>query len=228
MKPNLLNDEELEWSAVVANNAMNRERIATGVNSYEKEIKINPISFIKNRNSETYIQWTDLCCGRGNALIQTSEHFKGSELAEKLFLKGIDLVEYFEEYKKTENLSLEKMNLNRWKPEKKNDLITIVHGLHYIGDKLDLIVKSISSLKEGGLFIGNLDLNNIEIEGHKHPKKVILDFFKKNKIDYNQRTKIISAKSSIEIKNNLLYLGANDKAGPNYTGQEAVNSIYRL
>jgi len=119
------------------------------------------------------------------------------------------------------------MNLAQWNPTHKNDLITIVHGLHYIGDKLALMIKSILSLKEDGLFVGNLDLNNIEIEGSKKSKRLILDFFKQNKIGYNQRTKIISSSWTNEIENPFQYLGADDKAGPNYTGQEAVKSIYR-
>ena len=228
MGPQLLNEKELEWSTVVANNSMNRERVATGINSYEKDINLNPIEFIKERKTKSYIEWTDLCCGRGKAIIQVSNHFEGSELANKLFLRGIDLVEYFDEYKLSENLTLKKMNLDNWLPERKCDLITIVHGLHYIGDKIDLIIKSVSALKKDGLFIGNLDLNNIEIVGHKHSKKIILDYFKKNSIEYNQRTRIVSAKGSNEIEKSFHYLGANDKAGPNYTGQPAVNSIYRL
>ena len=171
MKPQLLNEEELEWSTVVANNSMNRERVATGINSYEKDINLNPIEFIQDRTNEKYIQWTDLCCGRGKALIQVSSHFRDSTIANKLMLRGIDLVEFFDEYQETKNLSLRKMNLNNWQSEKKCDLITIVHGLHYIGDKIDLIIKSILALKKDGLCVGNLDLNNIEIEGHKSSKK---------------------------------------------------------
>lgn len=228
MESKLLNEEALEWSTIVANNRMNRERGAIGINSYEKEIKINPVNFIKERVNQNDIQWTDLCCGRGKALIQVSDHFKKKPLAKKLMLTGIDLVDYFEEHEATDNLFLKKMNLTRWKPQHKNDLVTVVHGLHYIGDKLALIIKSILSLKENGLFIGNLDLNNIEIEGSKKSKSLLLDFFKQNKIDYNQRTKIISATWVNEITHNFQYLGADDKAGPNYTGQEAVKSIYCL
>ena len=46
MTQNLLNEQALEWSPVVANNTMNRERKATGVNSYEKDIKLNPLVFL--------------------------------------------------------------------------------------------------------------------------------------------------------------------------------------
>ena len=38
----LFPENELVWSDVVANTRMNRKRSAVGVNSYEKELKLNP------------------------------------------------------------------------------------------------------------------------------------------------------------------------------------------
>ena len=91
MESKLLNEEALEWSTTVANNRMNRERVATGVNSYEKEINLNPVNFIKERAKQNNIQWTDLCCGRGKALLQVSDHFKETSFAKKVTFIGIDL-----------------------------------------------------------------------------------------------------------------------------------------
>ncbi len=228
MKTKLLNKDELEWSPIVANNSMNRERVAFGVNSYEKEVNLNPVVFLEKRKNQNSIYWTDLCCGAGNALIQTSNYFKKGELSKKLFITGIDLVDFFSSHKENNILELQQMNLSHWKPIKKNDLITVIHGLHYIGDKIGLIINAASALKEDGIFIGNLDLNNIIIDGVDNSKGLILNFFRKNNISYNKRKKIIKIEGNKIINSKFIYIGADDKAGPNYTGQEVVNSFYAI
>lgn len=228
MESSLLNNKELEWSAVVANNAMNRERVAIGINSYEKDIKLNPIQHIEEKGSQSEIRWLDLCCGRGNALIQVYKHFEASHIADRLFLEGIDLVDYFADHPLSEKLSLRKLNLSDWQPTIKYDLITSVHGIHYLGDKLEVITKSMNALKDDGLFVANLDLDNIKIEGQKNSKPLLSEYFKENNMAYNSRTKILKAAFSSDITSRFIYQGADDKAGPNYTGQAAVNSVYSL
>ena len=44
---NLLSDDELEASAIVANCRMNRERQLLGGNGYDKELGVNPIEFLQ-------------------------------------------------------------------------------------------------------------------------------------------------------------------------------------
>ena len=63
-----------------------------------------------------------------------------------------------------------------WQPALRFDLITCVHGLHYIGDKLGLLTRAAS-----------------------WPSRSLLPY---------------------------TYLGADDGAGPGYTGQPAVWSHY--
>jgi len=45
----LLDDEELERSAVVANCRMNRERGLAGSNGYDRELGFHPLDFLKGR-----------------------------------------------------------------------------------------------------------------------------------------------------------------------------------
>ena len=45
----LLTDDELERSAVVANCRMNRERDLTGSNGYDREIGFDPLDFLRER-----------------------------------------------------------------------------------------------------------------------------------------------------------------------------------
>ena len=45
-------------------------------------------------------------------------------------------------------------------------------------------------------------------------------------IRYNSRTKILCFQGNRPLTFNYAYLGADTTAGPNYTGQDAVRSIY--
>lgn len=232
MADELKNDAELQWSAIVANNSMNRKRKATGINSYQKDIKLNPIEFISSKllESKQYkVQWLDICCGEGNALIQTAQYFYINHPFSKVELTGIDLVNYFSHYDDSLNdiLTLKEENISNWNTDTTFDLITIVHGLHYIGDKIGAIIKLANKLKPNGLFVGNLDLSNIKIRDANDPIKALKQFFKRNNLLYNSRTKILKIEGAKSIQNHYQYLGADDKAGPNYTGQAVVNSIYQ-
>jgi len=207
---------------------MNRKRKATGINSYEKDIQFHPISFLERRIKQPTIQWLDLCCGEGNALIETAQYFQNKKENQPIQLRGIDLVDYFGDRSGLQQyLTFKSLNLSEWLPQKKYDLITCVHGLHYVGDKLGLILKAVTALKSDGLFIGNLDLHNIKIEGHSSSTKILKSYFDKHKINYNLRTKLLKIAGSKTIEFQFDYLGADDKAGPNYTGMEVVNSFYQ-
>lgn len=228
MKPQLLNKNELELSAIVANNRMNRKRNAIGVNSYEKDIYFNPIDFLKKQKSDEPLRWLDLCCGEGKALIQAAEGFYKEGLASDYALEGLDLVDFFNDFDSNLNLSLNAQNLESWIPNKEYDLITVVHGLHYVGDKIDVIRKCLSALKQDGFFIANLDVSNILMEDQKNSRKRILDLFKRHTIDYQSRRRLLTTAGKRVLESSFQYLGADDTAGPNYTGQEVVNSYYRV
>lgn len=224
----LKNKQKLEWSSIVANNSMNRKRIAKGINSYERDIQFDPIQFIEEKLVQKNIHWIDLCCGEGNALIQVAKHFEANPKVNNLKISGIDLVDYFNdevnEYKSL--IDVQVLNLEYWKPTIKYDLITIVHGLHYVGDKLGLIKKAANALKEDGVLIANLDINHITIQNKKDSVNLLKKYFNKNSIQYNSKTKILKINGTTQINEEFKYIGANDEIGPNYTGQNAVESIY--
>ena len=227
MNKKLKDKEALEWSSVVANNSMNRKRIAFGVNSYEKEIKLDPIKYLISKYTDRKLSWLDLCCGEGNALIQSAKFIKENKHENKIGLEGIDLVSYFSEYSGYEDiLQLEEKNLENWIPTKKYDLITCVHGLHYIGNKIGLLEKISTTLTGEGKFIGNFSLENIRIQGVENSEKMLRKIFKESGLTYNARTKIIKLTEPISIASMFKYLGADDQVGPNYTGQSVVDSIY--
>jgi SAM-dependent methyltransferase len=223
----LLSDKELAWSPVVANNRMNRERNASGINSYEKEFSFKPELFLENRilrNGKA--AWLDLCCGKGNALIQAADYFAGKQLQDAISLVGIDLLDAFAVVNDTITcLRFKTTALADWQPAGNYDLITCSHGLHYIGDKLSVIEKAIAALTPDGLFIANLDLTNIRID---QPDSALYfkTVFRQLHIEYNSRKKIIQKNGQAPVQFGLPYLGADDSTGPNYTGQEAVTSYY--
>ena len=74
----LLDDEQLERSAVVANCRMNRDRDLLGLNGYGRELGLDPLDFLKGRAASGRTDaWLDLCCGAGRAFIQAAG-FAGS------------------------------------------------------------------------------------------------------------------------------------------------------
>jgi hypothetical protein len=222
----LITDNELKWSPVVANNRMNRQRGASGINSYEKEIGFTPEQFLLdciNKNGK--VKWLDLCCGKGNALLQVAIVLSDHKIQDKASLIGIDLVDDYSEIPVAITCVQFKTGLvSDMIGNEKYDLITCIHGLHYIGDKLECISSVIGSLNKDGIFIGNIDPANIWIDGVAKTKAVGL--FREKGIEYNGRKKLLKAQGNKKIKFDLIYLGADDTAGPNYTGQEAVHSHY--
>ncbi len=229
MKP-LLTDSELEVSEIVANCLMNRQRQLLGSNSYTKELGFNPLTFITNRiQNQKNVAWLDVCCGTGRALIQAAESLYKSNLISQTSLLGVDIVSQFYLYPpELSNLKLITNSVHKFTTSRKFNLITCVHGLHYLGDKLDILKRAASWLTNDGLLIAHLDLNNLWIiEGDK-VKPMLKKLLSDTGLKYNNRTKLLSFENQQELIFELEYLGADDCAGANYTGQAAVNSFYRF
>ena len=225
---NLLNDNSLEGSSVVANSRMNRERGAAGVNSYEKDIGLNPISFLMDRvNRANSASWLDVCCGRGRALIDAANAFCNLRLGQSVTLRGIDLVDAFDEIPPGVTfLQLQDASLHEWRPSGQYDLITCVHGLHYVGDKLCVIEWAARALTDEGLFIANLDLSNLRlVNGHSLARRITRRF-KDCGLTYDSRRHLLTCDGNESPSFGFHYVGADDSAGPNYSGQEAVDSYY--
>lgn len=202
----LLDDQALHASSVVANNAMNRERQLHGVNSYAKVLGFDPLT-------RAGTAWLDLCCGSGRALIQAAEQTTG------VTLTGVDLVDAFRPA--PPGVTLVAAPLETWTPGREFDLITCVHGLHYVGDKLGVLSRVLRWLTPGGMFVADLDLASIQPGGR--PLAALL---RVAGIGYDARRKRITCTGPRALDLPYRYLGADDRAGPNYTGQPAVTSYY--
>jgi hypothetical protein len=145
----LLDDAALEMSAVVANCAMNRERQLTGVNSYTRELGFDPLQVVTarieggGRARGGTAAWLDLCCGSGRALIQAARQVDQAGLAGRVVLAGVDLVDAFDAAPgSVPGLELVSAPVAAWESARSFDLITCVHGLHYIGDKLAVLTRA--------------------------------------------------------------------------------------
>ncbi len=226
----LLDDDILERSAVVANCRMNRERDLTGGNGYRRNLAST------RWNSSTSdspridpVAWLDLCCGSGRALIQAARMVHEAGLGSRIEIVGVDLVGMFLTPEPgLECLRLVEASLRTWQPDGRFDLITCVHGLHYIGDKLGLVARAASWLVEDGLFVANLDLENLKVGAGGGSARKLVAELRRTGVECDRRKRLIRCRGRKELKLPCRYLGADDRAGPNYTGQPAVTSHYEI
>jgi SAM-dependent methyltransferase len=227
---NLLDDETLERSAVVANCRMNRERVLVGSNGYDKELGLNPLDFLRERvASGGQASWLDLCCGTGKALIEATRRVQHEGLGLRIEIVGVDLVGMFATLDPgVDGLTLVEASLRTWQPEGRFDLIICVHGLHYVGDKLGLIARAASWLVEDGLFVANLALDNLKFAGGSNRERTMVAGLRGAGFEYDRRRRLVTCRGRKHPEFPSRYLGADDRAGPNYTGQPAVNSYYKV
>ncbi|GIF67688.1 methyltransferase [Asanoa ishikariensis] len=220
----LLDDETLSASAVVANIAMNRERQLAGPNSYTRDLGFNPLDRLLARlEDRATVAWLDLCCGQGRALLQAGAEVTARGLAGRVELVGVDLVDYFDPGDPA--VTLVCAPATSWQPDRRFDLITVVHGLHYVGDKLGVLARAASWLTDTGQLVADLDLASIR--GEDGAPLALGKELRRNGFTYDGRRHRISLVGRREPTFPYDYRGADDRAGPNYTGQPAVHSFYR-
>ena len=225
--PRLKTDATLVDSEVVANASMNRERVLQGTNSYEKELRFNIVDWLSTRrHAQGKVAWLDLCCGQGHALIQASHLLKSTAAQGTVLLEGIDLVPLFADHDPSA-VTLHSADLHRWSPVQPYDLITCVHGLHYIGDKLHLIQQALSWLQPTGVFIAHLDVATIRIQSHPDSTRMVSRELRRWGLIVDRQKHLIRREGAFQVTSSLTYLGADDQAGPNATLQPGVHSWYR-
>ena len=225
----LLDDAELEASAVVANCAMNRERQLAGVNSYARELGFSPLDFIMARLQEgdAAVGWLDLCCGSGQALIQAAGQVDRAEFGGRAALVGVDLVDFLAPvHAGLPGLELVCAQVATWRPARSFDLITCVHGLHYVGDKLAVLARAASWLSPNGRLTADLDLSAIDLGSTPGAARRLAARLRAAGFTYNARRRQVTCAGWRDVELPYTYLGADDQAGPNYTGQPAVRSHY--
>jgi SAM-dependent methyltransferase len=225
----LLTDAELERSEIVANAAMNRQRNLEGGNSYTQELGFNPMEFLQQRlATRLRVAWLDLCCGTGRALIQAAQICQTQGLTQRVDLVGVDLVPMFDLVSDGIGIPrLEHASLNLWRPMQRFDLVSCVHGLHYLGDKIEIIQRVAQWLNEDGLFVAHLDYANVHLEGLKSARVRVGRDLHRAGFLYQWKRHLLTCHGPTDSKLPYEYLGADSHSRPNYTGQRAVDSYYR-
>jgi SAM-dependent methyltransferase len=222
----LLSDADLEGSAVVANCAMNRERRLAGVNSYARELGFNPMDVLAGLTADS--GWLDLCCGSGRALVDAAGQLHAMIPSRRATIVGVDLVDAFAR-PDTPPPGLELIcgSVLTYEPGRAFDLITCVHGLHYVGDKLAVLARAASWLGPAGRLIADLDLTSIRRPDGRPAGRSLTAWLRAAGFSYDSRRHQVTRIGPGRVRPPYAYLGADDRAGPNYTGQPAVCSYYR-
>jgi SAM-dependent methyltransferase len=229
--PPRLPDADLERSGVVSNCRMNRERRLTGRGGYEAELRFDLVEFLTARlQQHREVAWLDLCCGTGRALVEAAGMFeresRGSRES-RLRIVGVDLVAHdLAIDSQHTSVRFEEVSLHSWKPSEPFDLITCVHGLHYLGDKLATIAACVAALKPGGVFQAHLDLANLRHTDQKRFGPSVKLWLVSAGFDWHAGFHRLTRVGPVELEGPWHYVGADDSAGPNFTGQPAVNSWY--
>jgi hypothetical protein len=154
-------------------------------------------------------------------------HVEG--LGSRIGIVGVDLVGMFLTPEPgLDGLRLVEASLNTWRPEGRFDLITCIHGLHYIGDKLGLITRAASWLVEDGRFVANLALENVRVASDPNSDRRMVANLRGAGLEYDRKRRLVACQGRKNLEWPYRYLGADDRAGPNYTGQAAVNSYYEI
>lgn len=224
----LLDPRSLEDSATVANRSMNRERRLRGANGYARELGFDVVDFLVDRAEEQLeVRWLDLCCGSARALFEAKALLAEVGLHERAVVEGVDLVRAFHRGPRRHRPSLHVASLHDWAPTLKYDLITCVHGLHYVGDKLGLLARAGRWLTDDARFVAHLDLANIALEGASARRRVPA-WLRQAGAEYRARSRRVVIPGCRALQFPVEFLGSDDRAGPNYTGQPAVTSHYRV
>jgi SAM-dependent methyltransferase len=216
---------------------MNRERGLTGFNSYARELGFNPLDVLTARLAEAdeagqpgaqRVGWLDLCCGVGRALFEAGQQLELARLAGRVDLVGVDLVGVFARTDvPVPNLDLICSSVVSFEPARDFDLITCVHGLHYVGDKLSVLTRAAGWLTPSGLLIADLDLTGVCLADGRPAGRQLVSRLRAAGFSYDSRRRRIRRTGPRDVRLPYAYLGADDKAGANYTGQPAVRSYYR-
>ena len=240
--PRLVDDGVLEGLDVVANAEMNRGRGLRGVNSHERELGLDPLVEITRRLDRAgsagvgrrdgsggtreaavpIVTWLDVCCGEGRALAAADAALREAGRRDDVGLIGLDLVDA----PGPPGVSYAVGSVLTWAPPRPVDLVTCVHGLHYVGDKLAALTRLVSWLAPGGRFAANFDPIGVCLDGAPAARS-LTQLLRAAGLAYDSRNRRISCDGPRTLTLPFAYVGADPAAGPNYTGQSVVGSHYQ-
>jgi SAM-dependent methyltransferase len=183
---------------------------------------------LRLRDDHRPVRWLDLCCGSGRALLEAAQLLKQEQHTDRVEIYGVDLVDYFVPGLPVPPIRLVTESVTTWQPpaDVAFDLITCVHGLHYVGDKLAVLTRVASWLTDTGILAASFDPASIRLEDGSAAGRPLTTALRKAGFDVDLRARRIQRRGRAEVTLPFTYLGSDDAAGPNYTGQPAVHSYY--
>ena len=202
---------------------MNRERVLRGGTGYVRELGLDPVAFLIERLArQPRAAWLDLFCGRGLALRDAAAELR-SRGATAAVLRGVDLVPA----DAWEGVELVEASVHRYETADRFDLLTCVHGLHYVGDKLGLIARASRWLTPGGLLVATFDVGMLQLTRGRSARRQLPPALRARGFEVDTRRHLVRRRGPApEIEWPWRYLGADDRAGPGFTGERAVASHY--
>jgi len=161
--------------------------------------------------------------------MEAGEQFEAAGWGRQVQIVGVDLVGMFTP-EQAANVTLTAADVAAFTLNQPADLITCVHGLHYLGDKLGFLQRAYAMLAPGGMLLGHLDPDNLRGLGagasvwrqaarHAARGGVVVDF--KGHVLRIARTEAL-------LDFGLTFQGATISERPNYTGITVVDSWYTL
>ncbi len=221
-----MDEAALLASDVVANNRMNRERGLRGVNSYARELRFDPLEFLAARRAAA--RWLDVGCGSAFALAQAADETEARGLAERLSIVGVDLVDAFHAGARGRGPRLAHVagDVRSVPLAGTFDLVTCVHSLHYVADKLGLIEHLYGLLSPEGFLAAHVDPANV-VDASGRPIRGAFSGARRFGASVSVSRGLLTVdRTGAPLSFGRRYLGARPSAGPNRTGQRAVDSGY--
>ncbi len=224
----LLRADELLSSTVVANSTMNRGRGLSGVNSYERDLRFAILPFLAARVQERgSALWYDACCGQGRALMEAGRQLAAMDWGGCVQIVGADLVGMFAP-ERAQSVSLMAADVAAFRPDRPADLVTCVHGLHYLGDKLGFLESAHAMLAPDGLFLGHLDPNNVRLaDSGASAWRLAARQARINGVSADLKSYILRfERAEAVLRFGMSYQGASVSETQNYTGITVIDSWY--
>jgi len=226
----MLRADELLSSPVVANATMNRGRGLCGVNFYERNLRFSITDFLAERVQERgHAVWYDACCGQGCALVEAGKQFAVAGWGRQVRIVGVDLVGMFTP-EQAPRVTLIDADVAAFKPEQPADLITCVHGLHYLGDKLGFLQNASAMLAPDGLFLGHMDTNNVRVaEGGASIWRQAARHATEGGVALELKGHVLRlSRKDAPLDFGVTYEGATVSEQLNYTGITVIDSWYTM
>ena len=225
----MLSDADLLSSEVVVNAAMNRGRGLSGVNSYVRELRFDIAGFLARRVAERgRAAWYDACCGEGRALLEAASEWSATDWGQRVHILGVDLWDDLPAPVVAPGVRFAAADVVTFDPGRPLDLVTCVHGLHYLGDKLAFLERAYALLDPGGLLVAHLDAANLRC---KQQGAVVwpqvLRRVRKQGVDLTLDKHVLRLrKNETPLRFGAAYGGATVSERPNCSGMVVVDSWY--